>query len=140
MFHPSMIVDQLIRIKDRLASQNERDAINEACGAISQLTYAMSQAEKDVLDERRAQVTREGFFPDHDDKHATGDLIRAAACYLWAATSRHPAACPVPVGWPWEARWWKPGQVRRMLVKAGALILAEIDRLDRAEARKGGAA
>lgn len=30
--------------------------------------------------------------------------------------------------------WWKPGNRRRCLVKAGALIAAEIDRMDAKEA------
>lgn len=38
--------------------------------------------------------------------------------------------------WPWEARFWKPcpDDRARELVKAGALIAAEIDRLQRAAA------
>jgi len=36
-----------------------------------------------------------------------------------------------PKNWPWNAGWWKPSDRRRNLVKAGALILAEIERLDR---------
>lgn len=40
-----------------------------------------------------------------------------------------------PRYWPWEPGWWKPGKGNsyadrvRELVKAGALIAAEIDRL-----------
>ncbi|QQE91282.1 hypothetical protein [Azotobacter chroococcum] len=35
--------------------------------------------------------------------------------------------------WPWNLRWWKPGDARSALVKAGALILAEIEPLDHQE-------
>jgi hypothetical protein len=35
-------------------------------------------------------------------------------------------------GWPWDLKWWKPTTPRRDLVKAAALIVAEIERLDRA--------
>ncbi|KAB2676748.1 hypothetical protein F9K85_09640 [Brucella tritici] len=42
-----------------------------------------------------------------------------------------------PKNWPWNAEWWKPSDRRRNLVKAAALILAEIERLDR-EASEGG--
>ena len=63
-------------------------------------------------------------------------MALAAACY-----ARHaivpPALSDVPATWPWGASWWKPGDPRRMLVKAAALILAEIERLDRAAARGG---
>ena len=37
-----------------------------------------------------------------------------------------------PVGWPWHRQWWKPKNARRDLVRAAALIVAEIERLDRA--------
>lgn len=33
--------------------------------------------------------------------------------------------------WPWAVRWWKPKDPIRDLVRAGALIAAEIDRLQR---------
>ena len=33
-FHAALIVERLIRIKDRLSDRNERDAINEAVAAI----------------------------------------------------------------------------------------------------------
>jgi hypothetical protein len=37
--------------------------------------------------------------------------------------------------WPWEDKWWKPKDRRRDLVRAGALIVAEIERLDRLAAK-----
>ena len=39
---------------------------------------------------------------------------------------------PVPVGFPWEPKWWKPKTPQRDLERAGALCLAELDRLKRA--------
>lgn len=112
---------------------------------MSQFPYALSQAEQDVLDERRAQRTREGFDAAHDDQHASGELAMAAACY--ATVAAHPPGFyravfrpGVPMqSWPWDREWWKPKNDRRDLIRAAALILAEIERLDRAEARKGGA-
>lgn len=38
--------------------------------------------------------------------------------------------------WPWEAHWWKCSHPRRALVKAAALILAEIERYDRKMAKE----
>lgn len=35
--------------------------------------------------------------------------------------------------WPWDREWWKPKDRRRNLVRAAALLIAEIERLDRAE-------
>ena len=46
-----------------------------------QLPYKLSQAEQDILNERRGQVTREGYFPSHDDQHVLGELGLAAALY-----------------------------------------------------------
>lgn len=90
-------------------------------------------AARDVLAERQRQVSVEGWTPEHDDQHADGELARAGASY--AAHAGANLNGQEPLFWPWERDWWKPGPARRMLVKAGALILAEIDRIDRAAAR-----
>ena len=37
-----------------------------------------------------------------------------------------------PKEWPWDAAWWKPATRQRNLVKATALIVAEIERNKRA--------
>ncbi len=70
----------------------------------------------------------EGWTPGHDDEHAAGDMALAAGKYASAASGWTSAG-----HWPWSQGDWKPGTPRRMLVKAGALILAEIERLDRAK-------
>jgi hypothetical protein len=82
----------------------------------------------DVLAERRRQVEVEGFKPEDDDAYQAGDLAHAAACY---ALSYRGSPAPQRF-WPWAMSWWKPTTRRRDLVKAAALILAEIERLDRA--------
>ena len=87
---------------------------------------------EDIVAERRRQIEQEGWTADHDDRHANGDLSDAAACY--AATDRD-LRYGIPFGWPWSASRWKPKDRRRDLVRAGALIVAEIERLDRAAAR-----
>lgn len=106
----------------------------------------------DVLLERLRQVEKEGWTPEHDDEHDSGELAAAGAAYaLHAADHLHAhsqgdGGNEAPIFWPWqdgvcgrgegpektEPAWWKPGTPRRDLVKAGALILAEIERLDRA--------
>ena len=103
-------------------------------------------AASDVLAERERQKSAEGWTPDHDDEHGNGELARAAACYAHAA-GLNPSArafledAPDYAGehmvitrrlWPWDRSWWKPKDRRRDLVRAGALIIAEIERLDRA--------
>ena len=95
-----------------------------------------TQAARDVLAERRRQIESEGWTPNGDDKYRMSDLSTAAACY--ALTGNADARDDVPQIWPWAPEWWKPAGDRRNLVKAGALILAEIERLDRASAERSG--
>ncbi|RVI02594.1 hypothetical protein CN205_25655 [Sinorhizobium meliloti] len=106
-----------------------------------------TKAVEDMLVERRRQVEVEGWTPAHDDQHEDFSLAKAASVYAAAA-----AACradravmdqfglPGTPGklqelWPlsWDISWLKPTSRRRDLIKAAALIIAEIERLDRAE-------
>jgi hypothetical protein len=93
----------------------------------------LSKAESDVLDERTRQQIVEGWTPEHDDQHEIGEMASAAACYAANAGGFvWQGGWPREV-WPLSREWWKPTNSRRDLVKAGALILAEIERIDRAE-------
>ncbi len=108
----------------------------------------MTDAISDIAAERQRQIDREGWTHGHDDRHHEADeLATAAACYA----APHSVDWPLPdddrrgtsrryanvLRWPWDRDWWKPGgesgpvDRRRQLVKAGALIVAEIERLDR---------
>ncbi|MBZ7262444.1 hypothetical protein FMK81_13095 [Klebsiella oxytoca] len=100
---------------------------------LESLTF--TTAATDVLAERQRQITAEGWTPEHDDEYQHCEMAVAAACYIMADDD--PRA-DVPELWPWPSEWWKPTDVRRDLVKAGALILAEIERLDRATGTRGG--
>ncbi|ENU2139557.1 ead/Ea22-like family protein [Klebsiella michiganensis] len=91
----------------------------------------VSAAAADVLAERQRQITAEGWTPEHDDEYEHGELADAAGCYALSSELFDCAGEP-PRPWPWPDEWWKPGNRRRDLVKAGALILAEIERIDRA--------
>ncbi|EOZ4724983.1 hypothetical protein ACQRL2_000215 [Pseudomonas aeruginosa] len=95
------------------------------------------QAWLDVQAERRRQITAKGWTPEHDDEHADGQMAQAAGCYAlhaggigtdWPDGRQNGAA----LFWPWDKDSWKPTTPRRDLVKACALALAEIERLDRA--------
>lgn len=95
---------------------------------------AITLAARDVLAERQRQISAEGWAPEHDDKNTAEQLALAAVCY---ALPQGDYTIPEPPEfWPWDVAWWKPGDRRRELIKAGALVLAEIERLDRA-ARQG---
>ncbi|MHA5629550.1 hypothetical protein ACVSMC_25750 [Pseudomonas aeruginosa] len=88
------------------------------------------QAWLDVQAERRRQITAEGWTPDHDDLYCAAELPRAAAAYILSGANDE-----APAIWPFSAKWWKPRDARANYMRAGALILAEIERLDRAAER-----
>lgn len=78
--------------------------------------------------ERERQISSEGWTFEHDDDHAEGELALAAQCYVMESVQPGEGYAL----WPWESRWWKPSNDPiRNLVKAGALIAAEIDRVQR---------
>lgn len=99
---------------------------------------AQTNAARDVLAERRRQIEAEGCTTQYDDANPAGVMSVAAVCYATGASNAlvlavgDTSTCPAPVVFPWEDAWWKPTTPRRDLVKAAALILAEIERLDRA--------
>lgn len=91
----------------------------------------------DVAHERGRQVAAEGWSPEHDDQHTGYELASAAARYAEHASRpdktrrdrerRGPTALHASQ----DEAWFKPKDRRRDLVRAAALLLAEIDRLDR---------
>jgi hypothetical protein len=91
--------------------------------------------------ERRRQMTAEGWTSEHDDQHDDGSLANAAAVYAMRPDCRMLAPPSYNPGLPWSIKyalwpmWWNfkptPRDRIRELVKAGALVAAEIDRLQR---------
>ncbi|HCD5410846.1 TPA: hypothetical protein OUF01_000055 [Klebsiella michiganensis] len=110
------------------------DHCEELQARIAQLeSRTVTAAAADVLAERKRQVTTEGWTPEHDDQHVNFEMAIAGGLYaISAVDSHHKLRNSAPSAWPWDRKWWKPDGPRRDLVKAGALILAEIERLDRA--------
>ena len=99
----------------------------------------LSQAARDVLAERRRQVCAEGYEPEADEMYQSGELARAAATYALLATGDD--GWRVEDNWPRGMSTLKRAEPRRMLEKAGALILADMERIDRAaQAKEGGEA
>ncbi|WP_318629472.1 ead/Ea22-like family protein [Klebsiella variicola] len=106
------------------------DHCEELQARIAELeSRTVTAAAADVLAERQRQVTAEGWTAERDDGYQNSELADAAACY---AIHAHNQGFSTPAHWPWSQDWWKQTSPRRDLVKAGALILAEIERLDRA--------
>lgn len=103
----------------------------------------MSNAITDVLAERARQRSGEGWTDAHDDAHTDRSLAAVALCYVGQYYGRswlfrfdeanEYANDPPPDYWPesWDDEWWKPKNPRSDLVRAAALLLAEIERLDR---------
>lgn len=93
-----------------------------------------------VIAERRRQIDQEGWSRAHDDDLGIGELAMAGATYAeHAAIGVQLSSIQrafdhddlPPASWPWDRNWWKPQDFRRDMVRAAALILAEIDRHDR---------
>lgn len=96
--------------------------------------------------ERKRQIEIEGWTAEHDDEYENGEMLRAAAIYYQNGGGIRIDGTPVPlvirgdgapIGWPWHASWWKPKTPHQDLVRAGALCLAERDRLKRKRASFG---
>jgi hypothetical protein len=107
-----------------------------------------------IAQERQRQIEQEGWTTEHDDNnHQAGELARAAACYavdkpIWfgpfgtAETEKdldsrrlsfrliHGLSAWFDTVWPWHEKRKKHNRIRRLVI-AGALIAAEIDRLQR---------
>lgn len=95
-----------------------------------------------IAAERARQIQAEGFDAEHDRQEKPGALTMAGICYATMAASSpgmrdqlRTSMC-FSTHWPWTVPWWKPGKDNsnedriRELTKAGALMAAEIDRLE----------
>jgi len=96
-----------------------------------------------ILKERRRQIDVEGWTAEHDYEHEDTALMRAAVCYLlYEIAAQDTEDNDILVNlvdflrgvlWPWCDEWWKPEHVDRNLVRAGALVAAAIDKIQREE-------
>ena len=98
-----------------------------ACTDFVDHQIVMTEGPYDVLLERAKQIKKYGFNEDHDDKWANSELKYAAAVYL--------KDDPIFNYWPWRGFPYqgKKDTERQRLITAAALIIAEIERIDRAE-------
>lgn len=88
-----------------------------------------------IADERIRQIEQENWTYRHDDQHVNGDIADAAAIYAMCPLTRKTMMEQCSEWpWPWDESSFRPSPHDRIreLVKAGALIVAEIQRLQRA--------
>jgi len=93
---------------------------------------------EEIERERNDQVSVNDWSYEHDDQLTEGQLALAAAGYCQASTNptlfyRKDGLLPIhwPTGWIFN-----PTTPRRDLIKAAALVVAEIERLDRDHIRE----
>lgn len=89
----------------------------------------------DHIAEERAKHPSKGYDAKHDAEHMDGELIHAAKAYAVCAEYQergHPSARRLgSFAWPWDEASFRPSDdPKRNLAKAGALLAAEIERLD----------
>lgn len=109
----------------------------EIVGALIE-EMALSDAARDVLTERRRQITTKGWDHDHDDAQGNDEIAAFAAVYAMPEGARDWPAKETGFGRTFAEALipfcWAPkfGDRLRDLVKAAALLVAEIERIDRA--------
>jgi len=84
-----------------------------------------NKASIDVINERVRQLEGEEWDYTHDDQYTHRELCRAAIAYA------NDDGLTDPTDWPWGKDDWKPKSYRENLVRAAALLIAEIERIDR---------
>ena len=97
----------------------------------------MNNMERDMIlseidAERQRQITKHDYDAAHDATHVDGELAMAAASYALANTTFTQTAENV---WPFRDHdtgliGYKPRSRHANLIRAAALIVAEIERLD----------
>lgn len=121
-FYPNLQTG-FLKVKE---SKNEDEAV---------LLSAMAQdVLREIAKERVRQVTKEGWSEQHDDRYTNGELSRAAGSYV---LHKYVEGAPPPMSWPWPDEWWKPSKDSKYkdLIKAAALIVAELERMRREGAK-----
>ncbi|WP_410701313.1 hypothetical protein [Citrobacter freundii] len=140
------LADELVKAQKRIAEQErtntaQDDHINQQADRIECLekqnndlgkairaalpSLSLPPAASDVLAERQRQTSVKGYTTQQDDTYIEGELAAAAISYIE----------PLAAAEYWPADWhddsFKPSDYRRNLVKACALLIAEIERIDR---------
>ncbi len=80
-----------------------------------------------ISEERAKQINKYGYTLYHDANYNNKQLLLAALSYLKTAVGGEEAQM---LNWPWEDKYFKDEGYVENLKKAGALIAAELDRLN----------
>lgn len=110
------------RIAAALSAAPELQVVIEAAGEVA----------AEVFVERLRQIVEEGHSAEQDDAYTDYQLPRAAVCYAIRGAGLPPHKATLY--WPWSPATFKPAGDDRDLIKAAALILAELQRRQRARA------
>lgn len=89
-----------------------------------------------IAEERQRQIAIKGWTPEHDNEQNNSQLALAAAAYALPESVVYPTSEWITDReeiYPFDYYSWRPSPDNRVreLAKAGALIAAEIDRLQR---------
>ena len=97
----------------------------------------------EITAERLRQIEVEGCTPAMDSGYVSNELLRAALVYaeperlfVERQTEDHRGSYTMfePLRWPWQWHFLKRKSRREDLIRAAALLAAEIERLDRWDA------
>lgn len=120
--------------------EDDEQRVDFADKVATWIPFVQPSVANEIGAERQRQKDKEGWSEAHDDGHAAGCLAVAGACYALFGIAEISGERKVWRGiyaeqaralWPWDREWWKPKNPRRDLIRAAALIVAEIEKLDR---------
>lgn len=144
------LAPQIVSAREEIASRDEtgglRQTVLAATSACSWNCLAVlaaglagdtADAAVRVVAERDRQITAEGYTPETDEDLEPGLLAAAGACYALLHSDGPMGPNPYNVDdlWPFDPDHWKPKHPERDLIRAAALIAAEIDRQTRTDRR-----
>ena len=78
----------------------------------------------EILEECANQIYKHGYTQESDLRWKNGELGMAAAVYATPQEKRNITY------WPFDLAYYKEEERRKELIKAAALIIAEIERID----------
>jgi hypothetical protein len=98
---------------------------------------AMRKVLDDIRMKRQRQIVIHSHPPEEDDRHADGSVGIGAIPYIQAANQQTLGLKDkeLQTFWPWPERFKPSADPRENLINAAALLVAEIERIDREAAK-----